>query len=45
MLFVGIAILIVICISSSTIEKRLKNIEQQNNTIIELLKEQLNNKK
>ncbi|WP_186325097.1 hypothetical protein [Bacillus pumilus] len=41
MLFVGIAILLVICISGSTIEKRIKNIEQQNNTIIELLKEQL----
>ncbi|MGG0490732.1 MULTISPECIES: hypothetical protein [Bacillus] len=38
MLFVGIAILIVICISSSTIEKRLKNIEKQNDIIIELLK-------
>ncbi|MGY8608458.1 hypothetical protein ACN6BA_03535 [Bacillus altitudinis] len=45
MLFVGIAILIVVCISGSMIEKRIKNMEQQNDTIIELLKEQLNNKK
>ncbi|MFP7312132.1 hypothetical protein [Bacillus safensis] len=45
MFFVGIAIFIVIFISTFTIEKILKNIEQQNNTIIELLKEQLNNKK
>jgi len=39
------AILIVVCISGSMIEKRIKNMEQQNDTIIELLKEQLNNKK
>ncbi|MBD3861603.1 hypothetical protein IEE86_17945 [Bacillus sp. 28A-2] len=45
MLFVGTAILIVVCISGSMIEKRIKNLEQQNDTIIELLKEQLNNKK
>ncbi|MEK5495766.1 hypothetical protein [Bacillus sp. FSL M8-0077] len=45
MLFVGMAILIVVCISGSIIEKRIKNMEQQNDTIIELLKEQLNNKK
>ncbi|MCA0118266.1 MULTISPECIES: hypothetical protein [Bacillus] len=45
MLFVGMAILIVVCISGSMIEKRIKNMEQQNDTIIELLKEQLNNKK
>jgi len=38
LLFVGIAIFIVICISSSTIEKRLQNIEKQNDIIIELLK-------
>ncbi|MED1482149.1 hypothetical protein [Bacillus altitudinis] len=44
MLFVGMAILIVVCISGSMIEKRIKNMEQQNDIIIELLKEQLNNK-
>lgn len=34
-----IAILIVIVISSSIIEKTLKNIEKQNDQIIDLLKE------
>ncbi|MFS0656496.1 hypothetical protein [Bacillus sp. 179-C3.3 HS] len=38
MLFVGIAILIVIVISSTMIEKSLKSIEKQNELIIELLK-------
>ena len=37
--FVGIAILIVIVISTSMIEKSLKTIEKQNDTVIELLKE------
>lgn len=39
MLFVGIAILIVISISASTIEKTLKSIEKQNEFTIEILKE------
>ena len=39
MLGVGIAILIVIVISTSMIEKSLKVIEKQNATIVELLKE------
>ena len=37
--FVGIAILIVLVISTSTIEKSLKSIEKQNAMVIELLKE------
>ena len=40
---VGAAIVIIIFISSSTIEKTLKAIKNQNDTIIELLRE--NNKK
>ncbi|KIL25480.1 MULTISPECIES: hypothetical protein [Bacillus] len=39
MLFVGIAILIVLFISSTMIEKSLNRIEKQNELIIELLKE------
>ncbi|MGX9292035.1 hypothetical protein ACSLGF_12645 [Bacillus sp. A015] len=39
MLFVGIAILIVLFISSTMIEKSLKRTEKQNELIIELLKE------
>ena len=39
--FVGTAILIVIVISTSMIEKSLKTIEKQNDTVIELLKENL----
>ena len=39
MFVVGIAILIVIVISTSMIEKSLKSIEKQNATIVELLKE------
>lgn len=39
LVFVGIAILIVIVISTSTIEKSLKSIEKQNAIVIELLKE------
>lgn len=39
LVFVGIAILIVIVISTSTIEKSLKSIEKQNAMVIELLKE------
>lgn len=41
--FVGAALVIIIFISSSTIEKTLKAIKVQNDTIIELLRE--NNKK
>ena len=37
--FVGIAILIVLVIASSNIEKSLKSIQKQNETAIELLKE------
>jgi hypothetical protein len=36
---VGLAILIVIVISTSRIEKSLTSIEKQNDTVIELLKE------
>ncbi|WP_456265617.1 MULTISPECIES: hypothetical protein [unclassified Bacillus (in: firmicutes)] len=43
MIFVGIAILIMLFACSSTIEKTLKNMEKQNETIIRLL-EELNNK-
>ena len=39
MFVVGIAILIVIVISTSTIEKSLKSIEKQNATIVKTLKE------
>lgn len=39
MFVVGIAILIVIVISTSTIEKSLKSIEKQNEIIVELLKD------
>ena len=39
MFVVGIAILIVIVISTSMIEKSLKSIEKQNATIVELLKD------
>ena len=39
LVFVGIAILIVVVISTSTIEKSLKSIEKQNTMVIELLKE------
>ncbi|MDM5322074.1 hypothetical protein NST39_19655 [Bacillus sp. FSL W8-0645] len=39
MLFVGIAILIVLFISSTMVEKSLNRIEKQNELIIELLKE------
>ena len=39
LVFVGIAILIVVVISTSTIEKSLKSIEKQNAMVIELLKE------
>ncbi|MFE4075661.1 hypothetical protein [Peribacillus sp. YIM B13477] len=38
-LFVGIALILIIFLSSSIIEKRLKNIEKQNNRVIEILKE------
>ena len=37
--FVGLAILIVIIISTTTIEKSLKSIEKQNAIVIELLKD------
>ena len=39
MFFVGIAILIVIVIATSNIEKSLKSIDKQNAMVIELLKE------
>ncbi|WP_269151724.1 hypothetical protein [Sutcliffiella horikoshii] len=42
MLLVGIGILLVVFISSMAVEKSLRNIESQNEQIIELLKE--NNK-
>ncbi|MFE0506750.1 hypothetical protein ACWF7H_16985 [Peribacillus butanolivorans] len=38
-LFVGIAIILIVFFSSSIIEKRLKNIEKQNNRVIEILEE------
>jgi sensor histidine kinase YesM len=41
---VGGAIAIILVIATSTIERTLKSIKEQNNTIIELLKE-INNKK
>ncbi|MGN1400315.1 MAG: hypothetical protein ACI4XL_02305 [Bacillus sp. (in: firmicutes)] len=39
MFFVGIAILVVLVISTSMIERSLKSIEKQNETVIELLKD------
>lgn len=36
-LFVGIALILIVFFSSSIIEKRLKNIEKQNNRVIEIL--------
>ncbi|MEW4212088.1 hypothetical protein Q0O85_26580 [Priestia megaterium] len=41
---VGGAIAIILVIATSTIERTLKSIKEQNNTIIELLKE-ISNKK
>ncbi|MED4690692.1 hypothetical protein [Peribacillus frigoritolerans] len=38
-LFVGIALILIVFFSSSIIEKRLKNIEKQNNRVIEVLEE------
>jgi hypothetical protein len=38
-LFVGIALILIIFFSSSIIEKRIKNIEKQNNRVIEILEE------
>jgi hypothetical protein len=38
-IFVGIALLLIVFFSSSIIEKRLKNIEKQNNRVIEILEE------
>ncbi|MGG0414286.1 hypothetical protein [Peribacillus simplex] len=38
-LFVGIALILIVFFSSSIIEKRLKNIEKQNNHVIEILEE------
>ena len=37
--FIGIAILIVLVITTSTIERSLKSIEKQNSMVIDLLKE------
>ncbi|WP_339148873.1 MULTISPECIES: hypothetical protein [unclassified Sutcliffiella] len=42
MLIVGIGILLVVFISSIAVEKSLRNIESQNEQIIELLKENNN---
>jgi len=39
MIFIGIAILIILFISTNRIEKSLLSIEDQNNEVIELLKE------
>jgi len=39
MLIIGIAVLLIVLFSSSTVEKRLKSIEEQNNRVIEILKE------
>ncbi|MFS0605310.1 hypothetical protein [Peribacillus frigoritolerans] len=38
-LFIGIALIFIVFFSSSIIEKRLKNIEKQNNRVIEILEE------
>ena len=38
-LIIGIAILLIVLFSSSTIEKRLKSIEEQNNRVIQILEE------
>jgi len=38
-LIVGIALILIVFFSSSIIEKRLKNIEKQNNRVIEILEE------
>ncbi|MFD9626255.1 hypothetical protein [Peribacillus muralis] len=38
-LLVGIALILIVFFSSNIIEKRLKNIEKQNNRIIEVLEE------
>ena len=39
MLIIGIAVLLIVLFSSSTVEKRLKSFEEQNNRVIEILKE------
>ncbi|MDP9741513.1 UNVERIFIED_ORG: hypothetical protein QFZ59_003343 [Bacillus sp. B2I3] len=38
-LFIGIALILIVFFSLSIIEKRLKNIEKQNNRVIEILEE------
>lgn len=38
-LFIGIALILIVYFSSSIIEKRLKNIEKQNNRVIGILEE------
>ncbi|MFS0599512.1 hypothetical protein AB1L16_22685 [Peribacillus frigoritolerans] len=38
-LFIGIALILIVFFSSSIFEKRLKNIEKQNNRVIEILEE------
>ncbi|MET1180893.1 hypothetical protein ABG775_23485 [Peribacillus simplex] len=38
-ILVGIALILVVFFSSNIIEKRLKNIEKQNNRVIEILEE------
>jgi hypothetical protein len=37
--FVGIALILIVFFSSNIMEKRLKNIEKQNNRVIEILEE------
>ncbi|MFH5781537.1 hypothetical protein [Heyndrickxia oleronia] len=36
---IGIAVVLIVFFSSSIIEKRLKSIEKQNNSVIEILEE------
>ncbi|MBR8644217.1 hypothetical protein KEH51_05005 [[Brevibacterium] frigoritolerans] len=38
-ILVGIALILIVFFSSNIIEKRLKNIEKQNNRVIEILEE------
>jgi len=38
-ILVGVALILIVFFSSNIIEKRLKNIEKQNNRVIEILEE------
>ncbi|MFJ7466908.1 hypothetical protein [Peribacillus frigoritolerans] len=38
-ILIGIALILIVFFSSNIIEKRLKNIEKQNNRVIEILEE------